>query len=178
MRKVLFVSFLLFLTVGLTGDGLCKSADETKINGPFKKKEIRKRVEILRMWGLTRALDLNEKIASKLFPLLHKYDKKKTGVQHSIREDIKGLKLALEEKSEAQIKSILTRLKQKHKKLQELNDEEMSELKDILTIEQQAKYVLFQHKFTRDMRKIFTGEKKRRFRMDRTEKPFSEKPFP
>jgi hypothetical protein len=36
--------------------------------------------------------------------------------------------------------------------MQELSNSEMSELKKILTIEQQAQYVIFQHEFMHEMR--------------------------
>jgi hypothetical protein len=41
--------------------------------------------------------------------------------------------------------------------MQELKNKEMSSLKNLLTIEQQARYIIFQQEFIREMRSMIHG---------------------
>lgn len=82
-----------------------------------------------------------------------KYDKKRAEMEDTLRGDMKRLRESLKEGREGQLKDILERLEENHKALQRINDEERAELKKILTIEQQAKFILFQQEFDRDIRK-------------------------
>lgn len=74
-------------------------------------------------------------------------------MEDTLRGDMKRLRESLKEGREGQLKDILERLEENHKALQRINDEERAELKKILTIEQQAKFILFQQEFDRDIRK-------------------------
>jgi Spy/CpxP family protein refolding chaperone len=152
MKKFLFIFFLIYLTIGFVDNGLAQMEDIAELTG-------REKTEVLRIYELIKALDLDEKTAIRFFPILNKYDKKRAEINHKIREDIRELKEALKEKSEAQIKDILKRLQQNRKALQELNDEKNAELKNVLTVEQQAKYMLFQYKFPKELRKKISGRR-------------------
>jgi len=167
MRNVLVGFFMIFLTVGFVSDGLCHPADEPEYIHPVEREAIREKVEILRIWELTRILDLDEETASRFFPMLHKYEQERAEIRQSIREDKRKLREAVEDESHRKVKRILKRLEKKQKVLQKVNEEEREELKDILTIEQQAKFILFQHKFARDVKKIVAEVKRRRFDMNR-----------
>jgi len=138
--------------VGFTSNGVTELRNAPEFDNlpkeGLEKGKVKKK-EILRIWGLTKALDLDIETAAQLFPILHKYDKKRVEIYRKIKRDIRELKDALEEGSGEQIKGILTRLEQNQRALQEINEEERAELKNILTLEQQARYVLFQYKFFR-----------------------------
>jgi len=134
------------------------------IDDPPKKErheKIRERIETLRMWRLTKVLDLDEATASRLFPLLNRYDKKRFWIERDVRKDMNALRRALEGRNMDELQEILQRLEDRHNELQRLNDEERAELKKILTPEQQARYVLFQYKFKRDMRRMIEKAKMR-----------------
>jgi transcriptional regulator of heat shock response len=124
--------------------------------------KVRERIETLRMWKLTKALDIDEKTSAQLFPLLNRFDKRRADIEHSLSSGIRDLREALREKREAQLRSILEKLENSHVSLQALQAEERSELKKILTLEQQARFVLFQLEFSRDIRKIIAEARERR----------------
>jgi hypothetical protein len=60
-------------------------------------------------------------------------------------------------REESRIKSDLEKLEKNNRAMQELKNKEMSGLKNLLTIEQQARYVIFQQEFMREMRGMIHG---------------------
>ncbi|MCL5022949.1 MAG: hypothetical protein M1497_06245 [Nitrospirae bacterium] len=138
--------------------------------------KVRKRIETLKMWKLTRALDLDEKTSAQVFPLLNRYDRKRADLEKAMRDNMRELKDALKEGRENQMKNILGMIEESHKSIQALKDAEWQELKGIFTTEQQAKFVFFQQEFDREMRKII-GEARER-RHDRFGKDNPERPSP
>ncbi len=161
MRKVLFVFFLLVLTAGIAGEGLCQPPGELPGG-----KNIRKKVEIMRVWELTKVLDLDEETASKLFPILHEYDKKRTKIHEDIRENRGKLEEALNDGSYDRMKRILNRLERHHEVMQKISQEERIELRNILTVKQQAKFVLFHHEFKHRTKRMLAEAIKHRAGMD------------
>ncbi len=173
MRKILIILMAVLITGVFAGYGYSHQQGGDGFGNPPGKEELRERIGMMRIWKLTEALDLDEKTALRLFPVLHKFDKKRVEMHESAGKDKKELREALEEESYEQIKGILKRLERKHRELQELNEEEKAELRDILTIEQQAKFILFHHDFERRVKKIVAEAKERRFARDRLERPLS-----
>ena len=53
--------------------------------------------------------------------------------------------------------SLLEKLEKNRQEMQGLKDQELKGLKDILTIEQQARFLIFQHEFQREMRDMISG---------------------
>ena len=84
---------------------------------------------------------------------------------------MRELRDSVREKREGRIRNVLERIENDHTALQRVNDEELAELKNILTIEQQANYLIFQQEFEHEIRKIIAES-----RIKRTERPFKEKP--
>jgi hypothetical protein len=141
------------------------SAYGDDLDGPpsgARKEKMRKRIETMKMWKLTEALNLDEKLASRLFPLLHEFDRKREGVEREIRKEIASLKAVIETHDEPAMKEIMASLEKKHDALQRLGDEERSRLREILTVEQQAKYLIFKMEFKREIRKMIAESRWKR----------------
>jgi Skp family chaperone for outer membrane proteins len=94
-----------------------------------KREQIRKRIETLRMWKLTE-------------------------LQHTIRQDMRELRRSLQSDKDADYQGMLDRLEKNHRGMQQIKDDEMKELKTILTAKQQAQYLLFHMKFKREIRRM------------------------
>jgi hypothetical protein len=164
MQKNIFRFLLLFfLVVGFTVNSIAEPPEDPD-RPPTKEQmeKVRKRIETLRMWRLTQALDLDEKTSAQIFPLLNKFERNRAEIEHALRDGMRELRGSLKERREGLLKNILDKLEQNHKAMQMINDEERAELKRILTIEQQAKFVLFQHEFNREIRKIIAEARERR----------------
>lgn len=178
MEKYIFKILLtLFLVIGFNQSSLAEPPEDFDRPPPKGQMEkVRKRIETLKMWKLTQALDLDEKTSAKLFPLLSKYDKKRAEIERAMRDDMKELRESLKERREGNLKNILDKLEQNHKAIQMINDEERAELKKILTIEQQARFILFQQEFDREIRRIIAEARERRH--ERLGKDRPERPLP
>jgi len=159
MAKILVFVIILF---GFAAHGLAEPQDFEKPPTKEQKEKVRQRIETLRMWKLAKDLDLDEKRSAQLFPLLNRYDKRRAEMEYAMQGNIKELRESLREKREGQLRDILDRLEQNHKGMQNLRDTEWEELKKILTIEQQAKYVIFLQEFDREMRRIIAQARGRR----------------
>lgn len=162
-KNVVKILLFLFIMCGFTAQGLAeppKYLDEP----PTKEQrdKVRKRIETLKMWKLTEALDIDETTSAKLFPLLNRYDKRKAEIHHNIRESMREMKRSLRENRTNGLEKTLAMLEENHRALQSINDEEWAEMKKILTIEQQAKFILFRKEFDREVRKLISDTRERR----------------
>lgn len=177
MRKNLFRSlFVMALVLGFASVGIAEPPEFDRPPTKEQMEKVRERIETLKMWKLTKALDLDEKTSAQVFPLLSKYDKKRAEIEHALRNDMKNLRDALKDKRAAQLKGILDRLEQNHRALQKVNDDERTDLKTILTLEQQARFIIFQQEFDREIRKIIAENREKRAERFADDKP--ERPLP
>lgn len=172
MKKgILFILLSVFLLFGLATYSMAEPPEFDRPPKEEQMEKVRERIETLKMWKLTKALDLDENASARVFPLLSKYDKKRAEIEHALRNDMKEMMDALKEKREANLRSILDRIEQNHRTLQKINDEERTDLKKVLTVEQQAKFIIFQQEFDREIRKIIAETRERR-----AERPVKDRP--
>lgn len=156
--KKLVVS--LVLAGALVGGGAAVCSAQQQQTGDFdmpppdQMERIEKKIEALRMWKVTQALDLDEKTSAALFPILNDFNKKRVGAERGMQQNVQGLKKALGNKATGDLKGILEEIEKRHQELQKVKDEERSAVKKVLSLEQQAKYVLFQLDFEREIRKM------------------------
>jgi hypothetical protein len=130
-------------------------------NPPSKEKreEVRKRVEAIRIYRLTGALKLDEKASAQLASLLGTIDLQRRELMDQNMDAMKELRTSLRSPhpSESKLKPILERLEKNHREMSGLKDKELKGLKDILTVEQRARYVVFQRDFAREIRSLITS---------------------
>jgi len=119
-----------------------------------KRDEVRKKIDAVRIWRLTEALKLDTNTSAKLSSLLSSVARQRRDILREQRGMISALKVAINspKPDDSKIKTSLEKLEKNHHAMQELVNSEMSGLKNILTIEQQAQYVVFQQEFTHEMR--------------------------
>ncbi len=131
-------------------------------SGPMseeRREEVRKKIETIRIWRLTEALKLDANTGAKLSSFLGSSDRQRRDLLRERTGTIRILRGAIRspKPDESQIKTYLEKLEKNHHAMQELMNNEMSGLKNILTIEQQAQYVVFQHEFMHEMRGMIGG---------------------
>jgi hypothetical protein len=124
-----------------------------------KREEVRKKIDAVRIWRLTEALKLDADTSAKLSSLLSSHDQQRRAILRDQTVTINMLRFAvkLPRPNESTLKTHLDRYEKYHRAMQELTNNEMNGLKNILTIEQQARYVVFQHEFMREMRGMIGG---------------------
>ena len=95
MQKNIFTSLLLFLLViGFAVNSMANPQGDFDKPTKEQMERVRKRIETLRIWKLTKVLDLDEKSAARLFPLLNRYDKRRAEIERSLRDGMRDLREA------------------------------------------------------------------------------------
>jgi len=124
-----------------------------------KRDEVRKKIEAVRIYQLTEELKLDDTTSAKLSSLLSSVDQKRRDLQKEQMAGMRSLRDALKQAKpdESKIKQVLTKLEQNRRGMLDLRESEMKNLKDILTVEQQARFIVFQHDFQHNMRKMIAG---------------------
>ncbi len=124
-----------------------------------RREEIRKKIEAVRIWRLTEELKLDATTSAKLSSLLSSLDQKRRDIQREQMEAMRELRFSLKaaKPDESKIKPLLEKLEKNHRAMQELRDREIKGMKEFLTIEQQARFLLFQQEFQREMRGMIAG---------------------
>jgi len=146
--------------------------DETPQPGEKKREKIRKRIELIRMWKLTEELDLAEETGAKLFPILHKYDEKRVTLQKERQKIMRQLRKVLEDAatSDEAIEAAMDNLEKNALAASDLIRQQREELKGVLSPRQQARFILFQMEFHREIRKIIAEARERRIRARRNDR--------
>ncbi|MEE8328742.1 MAG: hypothetical protein V3R54_02300 [Thermodesulfovibrionia bacterium] len=165
MKKYISGLFLLLSLTFFSGQSF--SEPPGVFDNPPSKEQMertRKRVETLKMWKLTKILDLDEQKASKFFPVLNKYDKKRLTVAREMRKNMKKLRASADTANPDELRNIIRRVEANHRRLQGIDNEEMERLRDILTARDLAKFIIFKQDFDREMKKIIAKVRKRRIR--------------
>jgi hypothetical protein len=182
MKRIIFGACFLLSFMLLAGQGypqMFQGLKDPPSRAQFEKTQ--KRVEALRMWKLTQTIDLNEKTAAKLFPVINEYDRKRLVTEKKMRKNMRTLRRSVNSASEEDLQNLMKTLKSHHLRLQEIQYEEMNKLRDILTVRDQAKFMIFKQDFDREMKKrIFEARERRKkeFRENafRTSPPSSVQP--
>lgn len=133
--------------------------DEGPAGGPLsdqKREEVRRKIETLRVWRMTEALRLDEKTAAKFIPLVTVLDQRRAELYRGNLDTLRELRGLLEPvpPDEKKLRAALEKIEQHHREMMKVRERELEAAKDHLTIEQQARYVLFQHEFQREMRRM------------------------
>jgi Spy/CpxP family protein refolding chaperone len=124
-----------------------------------QREQVRKKIDAVRIWRLTEALMLDADTSTKLSSYLSSIDRQRREILREQTGAIRILKVAIRspKPDESQMRTTLEKLEKNHHAMQELMKSERSELKNILSIEQQARYVVFQHEFMHEMRGMIGG---------------------
>ncbi|OGW37975.1 MAG: hypothetical protein A2010_15215 [Nitrospirae bacterium GWD2_57_9] len=127
-----------------------------------RREEVRKKIEAVRIWRLTEELKLDAATAGKLSALLSSLDQKRRTIQREQMESMRTMRQSLRSESPdpARIKRMLDTLENNHREMQELRNSEHKGLKEILTTEQQARYLIFQEEFLREIRGMIGGARR------------------
>ena len=162
MKKHWFTMALaLMMALGLSGvKVLAQSATpppqgEERRMTPERREELKKKVELIWQQKLTERLNLTEEEKAKVFPLLQQYHEQ----QRALRQENRQLVRELEGKIKAnasgkELKRTIRDLEENEHKLQEMKEEGFHELAKILPIEKQARYIIFQAEFRREMHRL------------------------
>ncbi len=132
--------------------------------GMQKHEKLRERIELMAMWKLTDALDLDQETAAKLFPMLHEFNAQQQELREKRREIIVGLKTEVEKKkpNSDSLSEMIEDFKENEIELVKQRNKKLDELSKLLTEEQVAKMIVFVPQFERDVRQMIDDVRMRR----------------
>jgi len=158
MQKHLFAMALaLIMALGLSGGRLFAQTapppqGEERPMDRERAEELRKRVELIWMWKLTEELDLTEEEGAKVFPLLRQYEEKKRELREENRRLVRELQQMIADKaSEGDLKKAIKALEENDRKRNKVQKEGSDKLAKVLSVEKQARYIVFQEHFRREI---------------------------
>ena len=161
---------VLFLTFSFLLFGKTLFAQEPP-GHPFpekgKRERVKEEIETMKMWKMLEALDLSQEQSDKFLPIWRELQKAQKVFRERRENLFRMLEMALmEEKAkEVKIKDILFQLEKERIFLDEVQSRFREKAKEILTIEQQAKLLLFEERFEKRMMDIIRQyREKRQFR--------------
>jgi len=173
--KKQWLAMALIIGLGLSGGKILAQPASTPQPGEERpmhqerRAELRKKVELIWMQKLTERLDLTEEEKAKVFPLLSQYEEKRRALRQENRELVRELERMIENKAtEGELKRTIRALEENDSKLREEKEEGFHELARILPVEKQARYIVFQEQFRREMHRLI---KKARHREKGPQKP-------
>ncbi|HEX7321238.1 MAG TPA: hypothetical protein VF399_12890 [bacterium] len=131
--------------------------------GPPDKDDPREIIEKVRMYRLTQELDLTTEQAVKFFPKLNEIRKAEQKFFEERLEIIKELKELLKNNAaDKELIVVIDRLKNSQDEKQQAQAEVMDEMRDILSPQQQARFLIFQEEFEREIREVIKAVREHR----------------
>ncbi|RLA85321.1 MAG: hypothetical protein DRG31_03300 [Deltaproteobacteria bacterium] len=111
--------------------------------------------EALKLWKLTQALDLTEDEAAELFPLLKRYSRERRQLLREYRRSLRELRELLQKDApEDRLKEKISEVESYIERMDQLRQREWEQVKGVLSVEKQARYLLFLDRFYRDFWRI------------------------
>jgi Spy/CpxP family protein refolding chaperone len=145
MKKVLFLSIIVPLLFAQPSD----------------EQDPRAIVEKIRMWRLTQELDLSTEQAAVLFPKLNELRKIEKNYNEEKRQVLVELRgLLSRDASDIALTKVLSRYETLNRQKMEMQIEKTKEIMVILTPVQQARYLIFEDEFNREIREMIREVKK------------------
>ncbi len=124
-----------------------------------KRDEVRKKVEAVRMWRLIEDLKIDEKTSTQLASFLSSIEEKRRSLMKANVATMRDLRAAVksERPDERKLRPLLDKIEKIQNELVGLREKEIAGIKGMLTVEQQARYLVFQQQFRREVRGMIEG---------------------
>lgn len=138
--------------------------------GDARKADAMKRIEMLRIWRLTEILELNETDGARIFPILQKYDRQYMILNESKEKLVKQLKNAVntQQTNAKRLETLTGQLIQIEQEAMDIRGRMYTELKEVLTPQQLAKYMIFEINFKQEIDEIINQVRREHKRMKTT----------
>ena len=130
---------------------------------PSNEQDPRTIIEKIRIWRLTQELDLSTEQTAVLFPKLNELRKIERTFNEQKQQILARLKTLLDGNApDDALTQILSRYETLNRQKIEMQIKILQQIRDILTPEQQARYLIFEDEFNREIREMINEVKKLR----------------
>jgi len=133
------------------------------VPAPQAQRNTRENITTLMLLRMTQVLDLTEEQTVKLFPLINRIEKEKQQLSRRIGKRLSDLRFLLRggSPSEAEIRSAINDVKDMRDQIKALEAELEAFVERHLSLEQQAKYLIFFQDFYRQLREKLNEARRR-----------------
>ena len=160
-KRWLTMALALMMALGLSGVTVLAQPATSPLQGeerrmsPERREELRKKIELIWQQKLAEKLNLTEEEKAKVFPLLREYEEQRRVLRQENRQLVRELEDMIKANAPGkELKRIIGDLEENEHKLLEVREEGFRELAKVLPIEKQARYIVFQTEFRREMHRL------------------------
>ncbi|MBD3165781.1 hypothetical protein GF324_04225 [bacterium] len=142
------------LVVGLLLVGVTASQAQPKAtHGAERLHKIRERIETMKIYKLTEEVGFSEEQAAKFFPRYRAFENEMEELEIELRRTGEDMLRATEQdKSESEIRELLNKALELEEKRLQRQHKFLRGLDDVLSVKQQARLMIFEHRFHEKMR--------------------------
>ena len=161
----MYLKKALFLVPILLGLWCSNSFGEPLKDKTFPKEKTKERLQMIKMWRLTEVLKLDQDSAARFFALDNHFEETKNRIRKDMHEDVQRLRSIMRDSypPERELRELVTRLKNRKKDLDEVSQRQINDEMNLLRLDQQAQYILFQIDFRREMEDILRGAREEKW---------------
>lgn len=129
-----------------------------------KRERLREEIQTMKMWKMLEVLDLTDEQSNDFLPAWRELQKAQKDFRERREELLKSLEAILGEAmpAEGKIKDILGQLEKERSQFEEVQQRFRQKAQEVLTLEQQAKLLLFEDRFEKRMMEIIRQYRERK----------------
>ncbi len=120
--------------------------------------KVQDRIEILTMWKMIEALDLDQATADKILAIRHKFLSERKVLRKDLSQDVEALRKQLNDASKSpndeELARILDDIRNKRKQLEGLRFQQYDDVSKVITVRQRARLVLFFRDFHKQLHSL------------------------
>jgi len=137
---------------------VCPADQAASVEPPQDRDKAQERLEVLRMWKMMEALNLDKATADKIFGIRAKYVGEQKQLRKGVQEDIRKLRSLLKEPPtgtvDRELDTLLNDIRAKREELHRLWNKQYEDVSKILSVRQQAELMLFLKDFRQEIRSL------------------------
>lgn len=129
-----------------------------------KRERLREEIQTMKMWKMLEVLDLTDEQSNDFLPAWRELQKAQKDFREKREELLKSLEAVLgeEKPDEGKIRNILSQLEKERSRFDEVQQRFRQKAQEVLTLEQQAKLLLFEDRFEKRMMEIIRQYRERK----------------
>ena len=161
MKNKIFLLFFLCMCFIVTGQPVLAGSPEAP---PMWHGKMKERIVTLRNWKLMEEFDLQGEKAQKVFSILDTFDKEREKLIKQRRDIKRKLRLIIASPpvSDSKEKTLMNEFFRINSELSAIPEKEVNALGEVFDTREQAKFLLFQERFIRDIKKMARERFKRK----------------
>jgi Spy/CpxP family protein refolding chaperone len=160
-KRWFFTALALMMTLGVGGVTVLAQPAATPAPGEERqmmqerREELKRKVELIWQQKLAEKLNLTDEEKAKVFPLLQQYKERQWALRQENRHLVRDLEGMIKANApQKDLEKTITALQENERKLLQVREEGFHELARILPIEKQARYIVFQAEFRREIHRL------------------------